>query len=123
MASSFGLSIGNGVSAGSDAITPLLYPDLMKSTDFTTSLFDIKVQRDSDKQAMTYYEYLRDYQKSAWWTGAKKAFFGLIFGSGKGKSGKQDVSPFRLTPEQDGINSAIRPGVYQAPSSGVEEEL
>ena len=112
LASSFGLSIGNGVSAGSDAITPLLYPDLMKSTDFTTSLFDIKVQRDSDKQAMTYYEYLRDYQKSAWWTGAKKAFFGLIFGSGKGKSGKQDVSPFRLTPEQDGINSAIRRNIY-----------
>ena len=44
LASSFGVSIGGG-SQGSDAIKPDIYPDLMKSVDFKTSLFPIKVKR------------------------------------------------------------------------------
>ena len=40
LASSFGVNIGGGASATGDAITPALYPDLMNSVDFKTSLFD-----------------------------------------------------------------------------------
>ena len=49
LASSFGVSLGGGGNAGGDAITPSLYPDLMKSTDFKTSLFPIKVHGKNDK--------------------------------------------------------------------------
>lgn len=110
LASSFGFSLGNGSSNGNaDAITPKLYPDLMNSVDFTTSLFAIKVQRDSDTQAMTYYEYLRDYQKDAWWKEAEDAFFELFSTPEKKKMEK--VNLFRLTPEQKGITGLIKKNV------------
>lgn len=73
LASSFGVSIGSG-SQGGDAITPSLYPDLMKSTDFKTSLFPIKVHAKKDKTTMTYYDYLKNEWKEPWW----EDFFGLM---------------------------------------------
>lgn len=66
LASSFGVSIGGG-SQGGDAITPNVYPDLMKSVDFKTSLFPIKVQKKGDKKAMTYYDYLKYEWRVPWW--------------------------------------------------------
>ena len=44
LASTFGVNLGGG-SQGGDAIKPTIYPDLMKSVDFKTSLFPIKVKR------------------------------------------------------------------------------
>ena len=66
LASSFGFSVGGG-SQGGDAITPNVYPDLMKSVDFKTSLFPIKVQKKGDKKAMTYYDYLKYEWRVPWW--------------------------------------------------------
>ena len=43
LASSFGVNIG-GSQQGTDAINPTLYPDLMNSVDFKTSLFEIQVK-------------------------------------------------------------------------------
>lgn len=106
LANSFGMNVGGGGGKDADAITPTLYPDWMKSTDFVTSLFDIKVKRDSDRQAMTYYEYLRDYQKLPIWDEAKKGFFGL-FSSDKRKKKIEPLDLFRLTPEQKGVMGMI----------------
>lgn len=66
LASSLGVSIGGG-SQGSEAITPNIYPDLMKSVDFKTSLFPIKVKRKMDKQPMSYYDYLKYEWRVPWW--------------------------------------------------------
>lgn len=41
LASSFGVNLSSGMST--DAISPLLYPDLMASTDFVVSLFPVKI--------------------------------------------------------------------------------
>ena len=78
LASSFGLNISG--SQGGDAITVMLYPDLLNSVDFKTKLFNIKVKRPEDKEPMTYYEYLRDEQYEPWWLSARKGLFKLIFG-------------------------------------------
>ena len=43
LASSFGFDIGSS-SSNEDAIFPELYPDLIESNDFLTSLFDVKVK-------------------------------------------------------------------------------
>jgi len=92
LASSFGLNIGSG-SQGSDAITPSVYPDLMKSVDFKTSLFPIKVKRKKDKQAMTYYDYLKYEWRVPWW----EDLFGLM----APKPQKDTlVNTFELTGEQ-----------------------
>ena len=104
LASSFGVSLGGGGNAGGDAITPSLYPDLMKSTDFKTSLFPIKVHGKKDKTTMTYYDYLKNEWKEPWW----KDFFGLM-----APEGKPDtlVNNFELTGEQARISGMIMKNV------------
>lgn len=103
LASSFGVSVGSG-SQGGDAITPSLYPDLMKSTDFKTSLFPIKVHAKKDKTTMTYYDYLKNEWKEPWW----EDFFGLM-----APEKKKDtlVNNFELTGEQARIASMINKNV------------
>ena len=92
LASSFGVNIGAG-SQGGDAIKPDVYPDLMKSVDFKTSLFPIKVKRKEDKKTMSYYDYLKYEWKEPWW----KDWFGL-----RAPKPQKDtlVNTFELTGEQ-----------------------
>ena len=99
LASTFGVSLG--ASSTSDAINPMLYPDMMNSVDFKTSLFPIIVHEiDSDK-SFTYYEYIKEHQKVPWWTAAKKAVFSLFVR--KDEDEDAEVNPFMLTKEQNGI--------------------
>lgn len=92
LASSFGVNLG-GSSQGSDAITPSVYPDLMKSVDFKTSLFPIKVKRKDDKKPMTYYDYLKYEWRVPWW----EDWFGLTAPRLKPDT---IVNTFELTGEQ-----------------------
>ena len=103
LASSFGVSLGGG-NAGEDAITPSLYPDLMKSTDFKTSLFPIKVHGKKDKTLITYYDYLKNEWKEPWW----EDLFGLM-----APENKPDtlVDNFELTGEQARIAGMIMKNV------------
>ena len=114
LASSFGINLGSA-QAGADAISPMLYPDLMNSVDFKTSLFPVKVTIEGDKdkgekdRTMTYYDYLAKNQKAPWWSSAKKAFFGLF---GAKKEIKDDpVDNFRLTKDQAVIAEVIKKNV------------
>lgn len=104
IASSFGVNIGGGSSANGDAITPTLYPDLMKSVDFKTSLFPVKVKRKKDKTEMTYYDYLKNEWKEPWWID----WFGL-----KAPHKEKDtlVNNFELTGEQARIAGMINENV------------
>ncbi len=104
LASSFGINLGSA-QAGADAITPNLYPDLMNSVDFKTSLFPVKVTRKEDNKTFTYYDYLMKEQKAPWWAEARKAFFSLFSGSEPDE--EQAVDPFQLTKEQAAIAKAI----------------
>ena len=103
LASSFGVDIGGAMGKSTDAILPTLYPDLMNSVDFKTSLFNVPVTiegKDGEKdRTMFYYDYLRDEQKKPWWTAALEGVFKL-FGD---KKEDKKINPFRLTKEQDGI--------------------
>lgn len=104
LASSFGVNLGGSGAAGGDAITPSLYPDLMKSTDFKTSLFPIKVHGKNDKTVMTYYDYMKNEWKEPWWEDC----FGLM-----APKKKQDtlVNNFELTGEQSRIAGMIMKNV------------
>lgn len=105
IASSFGISLGGGGGdANGDAITPSLYPDLMKSVDFKTSLFPVKVKRKNDKNAMSYYDYLKNEWKEPWW----EDFFGLMASP---KMKDTLVNNFELTGEQTRIASMINENV------------
>ena len=106
IASTFGVNLGDG--SGGDAIKPMFFPDLMNSVDFKTSLFNIKVQRPTDKAPMTYYDYLKNEQKEPWWISAKDGLMEAIFGKDKKDKGEMTVDPFELTPEQTAIASTIK---------------
>jgi len=106
LASSFGINLG-GASAGADALLPTLYPDLMNSVTFRASLFPIKVQREDDSTGvdiMTYYDYLKDGQKSPWWSAGVKALISLFKSDDPQNS---QVNTFKLTKEQTEIAKKI----------------
>ena len=77
LASSFGFNFGQGAGGmGTEALFPTLYPELVNSTDFKTTLFHVPVTIEGNKEkgekdrTMSYYHYLRDEQKKTWWSAA-----------------------------------------------------
>ena len=114
LASSFGVNLGSaGGGMGTEALFPTLYPDLMNSVDFKTSLFDVPVTiegKDGEQdRTMPYYDYLKDEQKAPWWSAAMKAVFSIF--KGQNSNLKEKVDPFRLTLEQTNIVNAINRNV------------
>ena len=111
IASSFGIKLGSGSMGNSEALFPTLYPDLMNSVAFRTSLFPITVQREDDSThtVMTYYDYLKDGQKRPWWSeGIKAVSDGIrsLFPLEE-KEEPTEVDPFRLTKKQYAVVKAI----------------
>ena len=113
LASSFGVNLGTS-GVGTEALFPTLYPDLMNSVDFKTSLFPIPVTIEGDKEkgeadrTMSYYDYLKDEQKSPWWSqaigGSIKYIISLFM---EEVPEKPTIDPFRLTKKQTKIVEAI----------------
>ncbi len=62
IASSFGFNLG-GMGGGSDAIYPLLYPELFESPEFVVGLFKIQVTTADRSLTTDYYTYLKNHQK------------------------------------------------------------
>ena len=109
IASSFGINMGG---AGTDAIYPTLYPDLMESNDFIVGLMPIRITTEAkdDEPSITtdYYTYLKNYQKSNPLTqpfrvlsnSIKKAF-------SKEENGKpitaKELNPFKLSEKDSKI--------------------
>ena len=120
LASSFGVNLGSATGGmGTEALFPTLYPELINSTDFKASLFQVPVTIEGNKKkgekdrTMPYCEYLAKEQKSPWWSNAIKGFFS-IFSSSEGDlqvDNIQNVNPFRLTKKQAQIAKAIEKNV------------
>lgn len=107
IASSMGINLSEGVIT--DAISPELYPDLMKSNTFVMQLIDCRVKSNDGKIDTTYYQYLLKHQKYA--PAAK--FIGFIkkIFTPKKKNiavASTGINPFKLTKEQDDIFGAIK---------------
>ena len=109
LVSSFGINLGN-TGTGGDAILPTLYPELMNSVTFRTSLFPIIVHREDDDKEMTYYDYLLNEQKSAWWTVPIKALFSLLKSDDE-KGDENSLNSFKLTKKQTKIVEMIEKNV------------
>lgn len=108
--------INLGSSSSRDALSPELYPDIVKSVPFSIEMFDVKVKDKDGKINTTLYEYLKDNQKQPWWryiTSAPFQALGWVVKAIKGEkeNAKEEedsnVDSFRLTPEQSGIIGAL----------------
>lgn len=76
IASSFGINIG-GLNSN-DAIYPMLYPDIISSTDFIVGLFDVEVKTLDGSVQTDYYTYLTQHWKRSFWDYPKLWFKRLI---------------------------------------------
>lgn len=111
IASSFGFDMGD--QATSDAIYPMLYPDLFGSNDFIVKLFDIKVKTIDGSVETDYYDYLDHYQESAIWqpivTWFKSLFkqksklSGIVKDGGDGR-----INPFLLSERQSTLVESVK---------------
>ena len=110
IASSFGFDLSNMQT--SDAISPLLYPDLMDDNGFVAGLFDVKVKSKDGEIATTYYDYINKHQKTAWWnipiSWMKKL---LSDNTAESQAGNNKFSPYILSKKQDDIMSAMRKNI------------
>ena len=107
--------INLGTSSNGDALSPILYPDIVSSTPFLISLFNVKVQDLASEIDTTLYVYLKDEQRSPWWTvitsAPSKFLRGVValFKSDEEIQGGNDIlNPFHLTEKESGIMNALK---------------
>lgn len=102
--------ISASANAGADAVYPQLYPDIVESVPFATSLFEVPVT-DKDGKTYTVKEYLKEETSGPWW-GVVMSLPGRIIGvlkGGKKEDDKEHVTDnFNLTPEENGLVMALR---------------
>ena len=106
IAASFGFDLSEMQT--SDAITPLLYPDLMEDNAFVTSMFNINVKDQDGKINTTYHDYLKSFQKKIWWN-YPIAWIKKLLPKTPDKGGdKSKFNPYYLSKNEDGIAERIR---------------
>ncbi|MDE6009983.1 MAG: chain-length determining protein [Muribaculaceae bacterium] len=90
---------------GSDAVYPMLYPDVVESVPFLTGLFGVEVETKENGNKLTVEQYLEDDTKSAWWTYVITAPFKLIglFMPEEEEEPGHKLDSFRLTKREDGL--------------------
>lgn len=92
-----------------EALYPTVYPELMNSTDFKATLFNVPVHKKDSTRILSYYDYLAHEQKPSWWGAAISAPFkllGELIGT-KDTIDQHKVDPFMLTKEQSRIVKMI----------------
>lgn len=67
LASSFGLDGLSKMAGNDDAISLMLYPNLLKSPNFLVTLFPVHVSTKDGKIRTNYYHYMADCQKESLW--------------------------------------------------------
>lgn len=102
--SSLGFNLGSA--ATGDAISPDIYPQLLKSNDFILNLVNCRIKTIDNKIDTTYYQYMRLYQKNnplllpiSWIT--------RLFTSREKTQNNLRINPFRLTKAETDILSKI----------------
>lgn len=103
LASSFGFDLPMGQT--SDAISPLLYPNLMEDNGFVVDLFGVKVRTADNTVHTDYYTYLRKYHESPWWI----KLLGLLKAKEAQPAAKnKTIDPYHLSKTENDYVSIIR---------------
>ena len=101
-----GINMNAGES--SDALYPDLYPDIVSSVGFTTELFPVFVEDEEGELKTTLYNYLKEEQRSPWWSAILSLPFKCIgwitslFQDEEENVG-QGIDPFRLTKDETSV--------------------
>ena len=104
LASSFGFDL-NDIQT-SDAITPLLYPNLMEDNKFICNLFNVKVQSADGTIHTNYHDYLQKMQEPIIWLLPWDWFKNLFKKKGSGET--KEFNPYYLNKNEDEVAKAVR---------------
>ena len=110
MASSFGIDLG-AMNGGVDAIYPEIYPDVLASSDFIITLFDVPVKLKKGKET-TYYKHIREDSKPAFWEYPKIWISEALKKKEKPKKPGEGVNRFQLTKDEDGVYGLVRKSIH-----------
>ena len=108
LASMAGISAAGNT--GTDAVYPQLYPDIVESVPFATSLFNVPV-KDKEGKTFTVKEYLIDETRHPWWgvvLGLPGKVIGLFQSAPKQDTIGHVTDNFRLTPEENRLVTELR---------------
>ena len=110
LAASFGFDLSSMQS--SDAIYPLLYPELFESPEFLVPLFDVRVNTADGELSTDYHDYLKNHQKKNPLVAPFVKGFGKIkklFESDKdnGLVNGSSINPFRMSRKDYGLMKKI----------------
>lgn len=106
LASSFGIDLSEMNTT--DAITPMLYPDLMEDNKFVVELFPVKVKKADGSLETDYYDYLLHHQEYAWWSKGLFWLKSLFKSETKGGGELLESSPYVLSRGDHDLVGAIR---------------
>ncbi|MBP3768207.1 MAG: chain-length determining protein [Prevotella sp.] len=109
IASSLGFDISTAQT--SDAISPLLYPDLMEDNKFVTNLFGIQVATKDGEVKDNYYNYLKKRQKKAWWMYPIGWIKNLFPKDDNGQGAKGELDPYHLSKKDNNLVEKIRDNI------------
>ncbi len=107
LASIAGLS--SGAASGADAVYPQLYPDVVSSVPFITSLFNVEVETKEDGEKFTVQQYMEDETSSPWWSvilGVPGKIIGLIKADEEVEEGHK-LNNFQLTKDEADLVEAL----------------
>ena len=93
-----------------DAISPMLYPDLLDDNGFASKLFDVQVVNAEGDINTTYYEYLAKHQKYSIWSAPFRWVKNLF--KSKNTSGPAEFDPYWMSKKQDTVTKKIRKNIH-----------
>ncbi len=109
LASMVGVNLNGNSNGGVDAIYPELYPKIINSTPFLTSMFYVRVtSSDQTMKDITLFDYITKHRKMPWWNKIITAI-GKLFTHKKNILSKSaQINSFKLSEEQDGVAGFIK---------------
>lgn len=109
IASSFGFDLNDMQTT--DAITPLLYPDLMDDNGFVSSLMGIHVTTQDGEISTTYHDYLLKHQQVAWWIYPINWLQSLLPKKAEEAGTSNEFNPYHLSRREDGLLGKARKAI------------
>lgn len=92
----------------SDAITPMLYPDLMEDNGFISGLLNVRVRSKDGEIDTTYHDYLMYFQKRTWWSYPIAWLKSLLPKKEEEGGGEGVYDPYYLSKDEENIYDFIR---------------
>lgn len=116
LAAMAGINLSSSVT-DMDALYPDLYPDIVRSTPFLLELINIPVETKKGELKTTFYDYMQEHQKVAWWsyiiqTPLKVLHWVMSVFKENEVESSGELDPFCLTKDQEEFIRAIRQNIY-----------